>query len=128
MKKVVGLAIATLLSAIFVYCEKRSANSSAASAQVALPSLVSTGDCQNVISIWLEGRKQFHATIESDIPIYSDVRFSGYYEKGTSFLRLVGLSGDQIILHKDGHTYTRMDLPLSETETQGWKLTDRVSP
>lgn len=84
--------------------------------------LRSTMECENKISIWLEGKKQFRATIESDIPLYEGVEFSGYYEKGDLFIRLVGLDGNQIILTKDGDKYFKTDISISDAVTQGWKM------
>ena len=64
------------------------------------PTFESTNDCQNTISLWLDGKKQFRAKIVSDILIYQDIEFAGYYQDEESFILLADIFGNELILEK----------------------------
>jgi len=93
-----------------------------AMASITPATLVSTDDCQNTISLWLDGKKQFRAKIVSDILIYQDIEFAGYYQDEESFILLADIFGNELILEKKSDVYLQKDVPEEEAKGMGWKL------
>lgn len=89
--------------------------------------LQSTPECQNVIIIELHEGNQYFATVSSDIPVYNDIRFSGIYQQGKTFIILGDIAGNHIKLNlhqtESGKEMWILD-GMSEEESlnSGWLL------
>lgn len=123
-----NLVMITSLGTCFVCCKSESSNDYQISKPKRLPDLSSSAECPTRISIWFEKRDQFVAKIDSDIPIYDNVIFSGYYIKGKTFYSLHGLSDSVISLNLIGNgVFMRENLSKEDAVNQGWLMIRRKS-
>ncbi len=89
--------------------------------------LISLPECHNAILIKLYENNQYEATVSSDITIYSNIKFSGYYLRGKKFILLLDIVGNEIKLNmvednENKQTWIRSDLSKEEATNSGWIL------
>lgn len=120
------LSFFTLFIAV-ASCEKKSNEARCYDDRDIQPSYESTEECENRIMLWLVADNQFRAVIVSDVPLYSGIEFSGYYERGETFLKLVDIIGNEVVLFRKGDFLIRNDVQLKQALIEGWKLQKTTS-